>query len=777
MKRNFVVMAVIAAVVMSACIDGIPDNPFLGLPVKPERYNVEKVHAAVPVITAHPQDAVYTLNAPAAALTVKATVDDGGKLSYQWYRDDVFINNATKTSYTPPTDAVGTAYYYVVVTNTIADNGDGGNKTATAVSGTAAITVSETDEGGQEVLYTIVVDMIDNEQGDTVTVAPGTGSAGDSITIEYTVAAIKHYNLLYFGGVTASIGSVDSAGSGNRTYTVNADDASNGKIIIIATFEHTDLIPDPITFNDSSPIITKTYGDAAFTNAVCTDHSGAGAVSYSSSDETVAVVDNNGAVTIRTVGSAVITARKEADAVYASAPASYTLNIVPKALTLSIPEAALSPIDTSVTVTVTVNGLIAPDTAAVSIPNTTLPAGLTLSGSTLTYNGTAPFTNAVPLNITASAGSNYTTGTGTMTVNVYDGQANYNGSGYDRRIPVNSANITRANNGFNAYACTDDGLTCHYKLTENVTLSGTNNWTAIGYNYYNDFAGSFNGQNYTITNLSINATGSNQGMFGYTGSGGMVQNVGLVGVSISVNVSGINHVGGVAGINGGTVQNCYSTGSVGGNCSKVGGVVGLNGGTVQNCYSRCNVNGNPNTINVFTNVGGVVGENSGTVQNCYATGSVSGVMAIGGVVGYSRGVVQNCYSTGNVTGTENYVGGVAGYNDNNGTVRDCVALNYNVLKSSASANYLGRVVGRNYGTLAYNWARSAGMRIMYSWNGTTGTNKTINAGYTTVDGYDVSNNSLSLEVYWSNIFGWDLTNVWEWGGGRPILRNMPAGTQ
>jgi uncharacterized repeat protein (TIGR02543 family) len=71
-------------------------------------------------------------------------------LSFQWYSNDInsnttggtSIGGATGASYTPPTTSLGTFYYYVVVTNTIADNGDGGVKTATATSTTAQITVN-----------------------------------------------------------------------------------------------------------------------------------------------------------------------------------------------------------------------------------------------------------------------------------------------------------------------------------------------------------------------------------------------------------------------------------------------------------------------------------------------------------------------------------------------------------------------------------------------------------------------------------------------------------
>jgi hypothetical protein len=121
-------------------------------------------------------------------------------------------------------------------------------------------------------------------------------------------------------------------------------------------------------------------------------------------------------------------------------------------------------------------------------------------------------------------------------------------------------------------------------------------------------------------------------------------------------------VGGVAGYNSGTVQNCHSTGTVSGTGS-VGGVVGNNGGTVESCYATGKVSGNDS-------VGGVVGGNGGTVKSCYATGKVSGTNSVGGVVGSSMGMVQYCYATGDVEG-DNGVGGVVG--DNGSTLQYCYA--------------------------------------------------------------------------------------------------------
>jgi hypothetical protein len=491
-----------------------------------------------------------------------------------------------------------------------------------------------------------------------------------------------------------------------------------------------------------------------------------------------------------------------------SQPASTIANITAKPLTLSL-SGELSPIDT--TATVTVNGLVGSDTATTSI-TTTLPTGLTRSGNTITYNGTTAFANpTVTLNFTASAGSNYTIpSSGTTTLYVYDGQANYTGSGNDRRIPVTQANITR----FNTYARTTNGLLRHYKLTQNVTLTGTNNWTAIGTNTAR-FTGSFNGEGYTITGLNINRTTEDyQGMFGVIGTGGIVQKLGLVGGSISGygyvgGVAGANYgmiqdcyttgsvtgdgndlgdmggiiggnTGGVAGYNKGTIQNCYTTGSVS-SYSRVGGVVGYNdGGTIQNCYATGNVDSSKRGGG-FSNtgmVGGVVGINSGTVQNCYATGSISGGNSAGGVVGTNSGTVQNCYATGNVSGDYG-VGGVVGYNGSNSSIRNCIALNTRVVSSFINISYIGRVVGYFYNSSSIhnnNYARNTGMTLRYDNTTTytptsnlTGKDGANTTAYNTQSFYTTAGN-------WYNNTAWNFTTVWQWNSttSLPTLRSMPG---
>jgi len=105
-----------------------------------------KEGAQVPQIEEQPVSASYLQGDQNAHLKVKARVTDGGRLTYQWYSNTVRshtggtpISGADGANYKPSTEAVGTVYYYCVVTNT--NDKAAGEKTASAASDAATVTV------------------------------------------------------------------------------------------------------------------------------------------------------------------------------------------------------------------------------------------------------------------------------------------------------------------------------------------------------------------------------------------------------------------------------------------------------------------------------------------------------------------------------------------------------------------------------------------------------------------------------------------------------------
>ena len=143
------------------------------------------------------------------------------------------------------------------------------------------------------------------------------------------------------------------------------------------------------------------------------------------------------------------------------------------------------------------------------------------------------------------------------------------------------------------------------------------------------FTGTFDGNGYTISNLTITG-GGYLGLFGFLGVGANIYNLGLE----AVNVKGAgNSVGALAGCNygGEIIMNC-STGTVTG-IGSVGGLVGYNlQGNITMSYSTSEANG-------VRKVGGLVGSNRGSITSSYSTGIVTGDENIGGLVGENHEIV------------------------------------------------------------------------------------------------------------------------------------------
>ena len=226
---------------------------------------------------------------------------------------------------------------------------------------------------------------------------------------------------------------------------------------------------------------------------------------------------------------------------------------------------------------------------------------------------------------------------------------------------------------------TEQNTSASAVLTADIELSGET-WTPIG-SESTPYTGTFDGQGYTISGMTIENAESYSGLFG--------------------NVTG-------------TVRDFTVTGSItitgDKTVAKVGGAVGSLGtasvgGTVSGVTSDVDI-----TVSAGNDhIGGVVGsmpENSSpTVENCVYTGDINITVAAGsvaGVVGYIRtGTIQNCANWGGIsinTGGNGSVGGILGY-CNNGKIyiRNC--YNSGSIAAEGTAN-VGAIVGQNNKTQA-----------------------------------------------------------------------------
>ncbi len=224
------------------------------------------------------------------------------------------------------------------------------------------------------------------------------------------------------------------------------------------------------------------------------------------------------------------------------------------------------------------------------------------------------------------------------------------------------------------------------KLTADIDLSGfchaadasknigNKSWVPIG-NSTNKYQGTFDGNNKTITNLYINASQLNVGLFGCTYEGTIknltfeyanVTNTNnyvgvLVGkafwgstlqnikISNTCQIKGGNYTGGIAGYLDGNAYNCVNYATVQG-IKYIGGLCGYYCRT-GNSMTACANYGNVTASSLGG--GGLVGYfDSGTIQDCANYGDVKGTERVAGMAGsVTNGKIQNVFSYGNISVT------------------------------------------------------------------------------------------------------------------------------
>lgn len=100
-------------------------------------------------------------------------------------------------------------------------------------------------------------------------------------------------------------------------------------------------------------------------------------------------------------------------------------------------------------------------------------------------------------------------------------------------------------------------------------------------------------------------------------------------VRVTGTLAAPSHAGLLVGWNDGVLEGCSSHGAISGAGAHVGGLVGVNEGTVRRSFSAA-------TVTATQRVGGLVGRQSNesaSMKECYAVGAVSGTRSVGGLVG------------------------------------------------------------------------------------------------------------------------------------------------
>lgn len=175
-----------------------------------------------------------------------------------------------------------------------------------------------------------------------------------------------------------------------------------------------------------------------------------------------------------------------------------------------------------------------------------------------------------------------------------------------------------------------------YKLTADITVTEP---------YAYDFSGTFDGDGHTVTLALENEAGECQALFSKIAASGKVQNLGIAGT-----VTGKKYVGGIAGKNAGSIENCKNTAAIKGASADgrwIGGIAGetSNGSKILNCYNIGTISSDRSGKGVC--LGGIAGNApSAKISNCYNAGQIvtKSTTNYGAIAGYGYGVtVSNCY--------------------------------------------------------------------------------------------------------------------------------------
>ena len=312
-------------------------------------------------------------------------------------------------------------------------------------------------------------------------------------------------------------------------------------------------------------------------------------------------------------------------------------------------------------------------------------------------------------------------------VNVWDGStaaafAGGTGTAEDPYQIANGAQLAYLANSVNGGETYEEK---NFVLTANIDLNGLP-WTPIANSFsdallggsdYRVFAGNFDGNGYTISNVSIGSetTPFESDVFGLFGATeGKISNLNLDTVSICgiAKIASIGAVvgfaGGLVGYSGGSIENCHVTGltmdmsapsNVYAAAYWVGGLVGALDGT--QLINECSVSGSITEKAGKGSIGGLIGELGKAAKITYSRSNVTvnvkadsrGGADVGGFIGKGNGktdaetVIRNCYATGNVTGgayTGGFAGGLWGLN-----IKNCYASGNVSQAAAAMASFVG----------------------------------------------------------------------------------------
>lgn len=229
------------------------------------------------------------------------------------------------------------------------------------------------------------------------------------------------------------------------------------------------------------------------------------------------------------------------------------------------------------------------------------------------------------------------------------------------------------------------------RLMSNIDLNDKV-WKPIG-SESERFDGLFDGQTNSVMNIRTEDS-AYAGLFGAVDSNGRIVKLGMKG-TFKISASSDLYGGSVAGVNHGTIDDCFNACRIFADISSdeerslsVGGIAGVNFKMISNCFNDADISSAWHS----SQLGGLAGVNHGMIEECYNEGKINAKISeeklsaricvySGGIAGISHGFIGKCYNEGAVEASvasadtdyaELFAGGICGWGD--GNMNDCYNL-------------------------------------------------------------------------------------------------------
>jgi len=323
----------------------------------------------------------------------------------------------------------------------------------------------------------------------------------------------------------------------------------------------------------------------------------------------------------------------------------------------------------------------------------------------------------------------------------------------------------------------------YFKLANNIDASGVSDFYTIGRDGKN-FSGKLDGDNNTISNLTINSNDDYVALF--RENEGTIKNLKLSNITVNSNYAGATaYVGGLVADNKGIIQNVEIDGNINNVANvtnlHIGQIVGYNTGLVLDSKTNGVVNNTGTVINLF--MGQVVGSNDNMVVKVHNTGTLknTGTVTtayIGGIVGKNNtySLIKLCSNEGNIEVSEIATlkeGGIAG----SSAKRILDSYSKGTVSISARTARIGGIVGENTGSVINTYSVDSIQKTVTSTTvlgGITGYNSgtgvVVTSSYWNIEGIEEQTGKGTLKTLeelqqQSTFENWDFDNIWSIGNG------------